>query len=96
MTRKIVEVEWENENMDLDVFLEKSRVSSLQARKIALHRSLGKVTKTDLETTSTGVMSCEFGVRTRDGKDVDVEIDTISGKVIEVEVNIYEPGGAPD
>jgi uncharacterized membrane protein YkoI len=96
MTGEIVEVEWENENMDLDAFLEKSRVSPSQARKIALRRVPGKVTKMDLETTSTGVMSYEFEIRTRDGKDVDVEIDAMSGDVIEVETEIYEVGDVND
>ena len=96
ITGKIVEVEWENENMNLDAFLENASVSPAQARKIALRRVPGKVTKMDLETTSTGVMSYEFEVRTRDGKDVDVEVDAMSGKVIEVEVGIYEVGDAFD
>ncbi len=96
MTGKIVEVEWENQNMDLDAFLEKARVSPAQARKTALRRVPGKIVKMDLETTSTGVMSYEFEVRTRDGKDVDVEFDAMSGKVIEVETDIYEIGDALD
>ena len=92
MTGKIVEVEWENENMDLDAFLETSKVSPSQARKIALRRVPGKVTKMDLEMTSTGVMSYEFEIRTRDGKDVDVEVDAMSGNVLEVETDVYEVG----
>jgi len=96
MTGEIVEVEWENENMDLDAFLETSKVSPSQARKIALRRVPGKVTKMDLETTSTGVMSYEFEIRTRDGKDVDVEVDAMSGNVLEVETTIYELGDVYD
>jgi uncharacterized membrane protein YkoI len=96
MTGEIVEVEWENENMDLDAFLEKSRVSPSQARKIALRRVPGKITKMDLETTSTGMMSYEFEVRTRDGEDVDVEVDAMSGNVTEVETQIYELGDVCD
>ncbi len=96
MTGKIVEVEWENENMDLDAFLEKAKVSPAQARKIALRRVPGKTVKMDLETTSMGVMSYVFEIRTRDGKDMDVEIDAMSGKVIEVEVEIYEVGDTRD
>jgi uncharacterized membrane protein YkoI len=96
MTGEIVEVEWENQNMDLDAFLDKSRVSPSQARKIALRRVPGKVTKMDLETTSTGVMSYEFEIRTRDGEDVDVEVDAMSGKILEVEKDIYEVGDVCD
>ncbi len=96
MTGKIVEVEWENQNMDLDAFLEKARVFPAQARKTALRRVAGKIIKMDLETTSTGVMSYEFEVRTRDGKDVDVEIGAMSGQMIEVETDIYEIGDALD
>jgi uncharacterized membrane protein YkoI len=82
--------------MDLDAFLEKSRVSPSQARKIALRRVPGKITKMDLETTSTGMMSYEFEVRTRDGEDVDVEVDAMSGNVTEVETQIYELGDVCD
>jgi uncharacterized membrane protein YkoI len=96
MTGKIVEVEWENQNMDLDAFLENARFSPAQARDTALRRVPGKIVKMDLETTSTGVMSYEFEVRTRDGKDVDVEIDAMSGRVIETEIDIYEIGDTLD
>jgi uncharacterized membrane protein YkoI len=96
MTGAIVEVEWENENMDLDAFLAQSRVSPAQARKIALRRVPGKVTKMDLETNSMGQMSYEFEIRTRDGEDVDVEIDAMSGNVMEVETEIYEVGDVCD
>ena len=96
LTGEIVEVEWENENMDLDAFLEQATVSPAQARKIALRSVPGKIVKMDLETTSTGIMSYEFEVRARNGKDVDVEIDALSGKVIEIEVDIYEVGDGLD
>ena len=92
MTGKIVEVEWENENMDLDAFLDKARVSPAEARKIALRRVPGKIMKMDLETTSTGVMSYEFEVMTRDGKEVDVEVDAMTGTIREVETDVYEIG----
>jgi uncharacterized membrane protein YkoI len=96
MTGAIVEVEWENENMDLDAFLAQSRVSPAQARKIALRRIPGKVTKMDLETNSMGEMSYEFEIRARDGEDVDVEVDAMSGNVMEVETEIYEVGDVCD
>lgn len=92
MTGKIVEMEWENENMDLDAFLAKAKVSPSQARKIALQRVPGKIVRMDLETTSTGVMSYEFEVMGRDGKELDVEVDAISGAIIEVERDVYELG----
>ena len=96
MTGKIVEVEWENENMDVDAFLAKARVSPAQARKIALQRVPGKIVKMDLETTSTGVMSYEFEVVARDGTAMDVEVDAMSGRVTEVEKDLYEIGDVAD
>jgi uncharacterized membrane protein YkoI len=96
MTGKIVEVEWENENMDLDAFLENAKVSPAQAREIALRSVPGRVVKMDLETTSTGVMSYEFEVRAHNGNEVDVEIDAMSGNVIEIEEAIYEVGDVRD
>jgi len=62
LTGKIVEVEWENENMDMDAFLAASKISPAQAREIALRRVPGRIIRMDLETTSTGVMSYEFEV----------------------------------
>jgi uncharacterized membrane protein YkoI len=92
MTGKIVEVEWENENMDLDAFLEQARVSPSQARRVALGKVPGRIVKMDLETNSMGQMSYEFEVRTSDGGSVDVEVDANSGRLIEVEKDVYEIG----
>lgn len=92
MTGKIVEIEWENENMDVDAFLAKAKVSPSQARKIALREVPGKVVKLDLETTSTGVMSYEFEIMMRDGSEMDVEVDAISGRITETEQDVYELG----
>jgi len=41
-------------------------------------------------------MSYEFEIRTRDGKDVDVEVDAMSGNVLEVETDVYEVGDVCD
>ena len=92
MTGKIVEVEWENDNMDLDAFLEKAAVTPAQARKAALERVPGRIDGMDLETTSAGAMSYEFEVITPDGKELDVEVDAMSGQVTEIESDIYEIG----
>jgi uncharacterized membrane protein YkoI len=92
MTGKIVEVEWEGDNMDVDAFLERATVTPSQARKIALRRVPGKVVDMSLETSSAGQISYEFEVLTRDGEEVDVEVDAISGEVVEVERDIYELG----
>ena len=96
MTGKIVEVEWENENMDLDAFLSKAKVTASQAREIALRRVPGRIVHMDIETTSSGRMSYEFEVKSRDGKDVDVEVDAMSWEIIEVETEIYEIGDLTD
>lgn len=92
MTGKIVEVEWENDEMDVDAFLQRAKVTPWQARKSALDRVPGKVTEMELETASTGQISYEFEIMTRDGTEFDVEVDAISGKVIEVEQDVYEIG----
>jgi len=92
MTGKIVEVEWEDDDMDVDAFLERATVTPSQARKIALRRVPGKVVDMSLETASTGEISYEFEVQTPDGTQVDVEVDAISGQIVEVERDIYELG----
>jgi uncharacterized membrane protein YkoI len=93
---KIVEVEWENENTDMDAFLAAAKVTPGQAREIALRRVPGRIVKMDMETTSSGRMSYEFEVKSRDGKDLDVEVDAMSGEIIEVETEIYEIGDLTD
>ena len=92
MTGKIVEVEWEDDNMDVDAFLERATVTPSQARKIALRRVPGKVVDMSLETASTGEISYEFEILTSDGTQMDVEVDAISGQIVEVERDIYELG----
>ena len=92
MTGKIVEVEWENENMDMDAFLANAKISPAQAREAALQRVPGRIAGMDLETTSTGKMSYEFEVITPDGKEMDVEVDAMTGKIIEIESDVYEIG----
>ena len=52
----------------------------------------GRIDGMDLETTSNGKMSYEFEVITPDGKEMDVEVDAMSGKVTEVESDVYEIG----
>lgn len=95
-TGEIVEVEWENENMDLDAFLADARITPAQARQIALRRVPGKIVKMDLETTSTGARSYEFEIVTSAGASIDVEVDAMSGRVTEVETDIYEIGDLSD
>lgn len=96
ITGKIMEVEWENENMDLDTFLAAAKLSPAQAREIALKRVPGRIVGLDMETNSAGTMSYEFEVRTADGKALDVEIDAMTGGVIEVETEGYEIGDIDD
>lgn len=92
MTGKIVEVEWENENMDVDAFIANAKVTPAQAREIALQRVPGKIGEMDMEMTSTGIMSYEFEVTKRSGEEIDVEVNAVNGKIIETEVEIYEIG----
>ncbi len=92
MTGKIVEVEWENDDMDVDAFLQRATVTPSQARKIALQRVPGRIAEMNLETASTGEISYEFEVIGTDGRQVDVEVDAISGRVVEVERDVYEIG----
>ena len=92
LTGKVVEIEWEDDNMDVDAFLERATVTLSQARKIALRRVPGKVVDISLETASTGEISYEFDVLTSDGTQLDVEVDAVSGAIVEVERDIYELG----
>ncbi|UCD67331.1 MAG: PepSY domain-containing protein [Betaproteobacteria bacterium] len=92
MTGAIVEVEWENDDMDVDAFLQRATVTPAQARKIALQRVPGRVSEINLETSSTGEISYEFEIITRDGTQADVEVNALTGRVVEVERDVYEIG----
>ena len=41
---------------------------------------------------SDGTLSYEFDIKTKDGKEIEVEIDAVTGKVQESEEEVYQIG----
>ena len=48
--------------------------------------------ETETAIESDGSISYEFDIKTKDGKEMEVEVDAVSGKVAETEEEIYQIG----
>ena len=60
------------------------KVTLVEARKIALERVPGKITDQELEKEN-GRLQYAFDIVTTDGREFDVEIDAITGEVLQAE-----------
>lgn len=90
-TGKITEVEEEVDAND-PRFASKAKVSLEDAKKAALAAVPGEVIENETSIESDGGLSYEFDIKTRAGKEVEVEIDAVTGKVLETEDEIYQVG----
>ena len=68
-----------------------AKISLAEARAIALRRIDGKVIEEDLEKEN-GRLQYAFDIRTADGKVFDVEIDAITGEVLQATEDDGEDG----
>jgi uncharacterized membrane protein YkoI len=92
VTGEIRRVEWEDENIDLDAFLTQAKLSPALAREKALKAVPGRVIGVEMQVNSKGVMAYEFEIETPDGEEFEVEIDAMSGAVLEVGYDVFEIG----
>lgn len=88
---KIIETEQEIDAGDPS-FKSKAKVSLEDARKTALGKFPGEVVETETAIESDGSISYEFDIKTKDGKEMEVEVDAVSGKIVETEEEIYQIG----
>ena len=73
-------------------FASKAKVSSDEAKKTALAAHPGDVIESETSLEADGSLSYEFDIKTKDGKEIEVEIDAVTGKVQESEEEVYQIG----
>lgn len=99
-------VEWEvecdaktgkvyEEEVDVDPnsadFKNKAKVSMEDAKKTALAAHPGEVVSVEYEMED-GNPVYEFDIKGKDGKEIEVEVDAVTGKIGETEEEVYEIG----
>ena len=92
LTGKIIEVETEVEDANDATFQEKAKVSHADAEAAALAAFPGQVVETEYSIESDGNPSYEFDIVTANGKEIEVEVDAVTGKVLEHETEVYQIG----
>jgi uncharacterized membrane protein YkoI len=90
-TGKLIEEEEEVDIKD-PRFASKAKVSLEEAKKTALAAHPGEVIESETSIEADGTISYEFDIKTKDGKEIEVEVDAVSGKIIEVEEEVYQIG----
>lgn len=89
---KIIEVE-EEVTADDPRFTSKAKLSMEEAKKAALAIHAGEVLETEYAIEADGSISYEFDIKTASGKEMEVEIDAVTGKLDEEpEEEIYQIG----
>jgi uncharacterized membrane protein YkoI len=79
---KIVEKEQELPSAEYPAFAALKKIDEAQARKIALEAYPGTVTKVEYEIEKNGAATYEFDIQRNDGREMEVEIDAATGKLI--------------
>ena len=74
-----------------DEFKSKAKVTMEQAKKTALDKYPGEVESIEYELEN-GNPVYEFDIKQANGKEVEVEVDAITGKIGETEEEVYEIG----
>jgi len=91
-TGKVTEEEQEV-TADDAAFKSKAKVSLDDAKKTALAKYPGEVIETEYSLESSGNPSYEFDIKTADGKEWEVEVDAVTGKLEEdPEEEVYQIG----
>ena len=92
-TGKVIEEEREVANADDPEFKAKAKITQEEAKATALAKFPGEVVDSEFSIESDGSPSYEFDIKTKDGKEMEVEIDAATGKLEEnPEQEIYQIG----
>ena len=73
-------------------FASKAKVSLEDAKKIALAAKPGEIIETETSIEPDGSISYEFDIKGTDGKEWEVEVDAVTGKIVEIEEEVYQIG----
>ena len=90
-TGKIIEVEQEVKADDAK-FKAVAKVTEADAKATALAAHPGTVVETEYELESDGKASYEIDILEADGEEIKVEVDAVTGKVVEVSYEGYQIG----
>lgn len=91
-TGKLTEEEQEVANADDEAFKAKAKVTEEEARKTALGRKAGEVIEVEYNLEADGNPSYEFDIVDKDGKEWEIEVDAVTGKVLEEERELFQIG----
>lgn len=96
-TGDIYELETEAESADDEAFAQTAKVNEADAIKTAQDRFGGDVVEVEYEIESDGSPSYEIDLA-QDGQDTEfkVEVDAVSGEIIELSVEQWQIGQEPD
>lgn len=91
---RLIETEQEVASPDDPLFAAKRKLSLEDARRIALERYPGEIVETEYEVEANGAASYEFDIRTADGRELKLEVDAASGRIVEdAQEEFYQTGG---
>jgi uncharacterized membrane protein YkoI len=90
-TSKIIEIEQEVKADDAK-FKAIAKVSEADAKATALAAHPGTVVETEYELESDGKATYEFDILEADKEEIKVEVDAATGKIVEVDYEVYQVG----
>lgn len=90
-TSKIIEIEQEVKVEDAK-FKAIAKVSEADAKATALAAHPGTVVETEYEIESDGKATYEFDILEADKEEIKVEVDAVTGKIVEVDYEVYQVG----
>ncbi len=89
---KITEVEQEVEQTSHPLFAARKKISESDAKAIALKQYPGRLKEIEYEIEEDGAASYEFDIVEKDGKEMKVEVDASSGKIVEANQEHWQIG----
>lgn len=95
-TGKITEQESEANSASDEAFKKLMKVSEEDAKATALKAHAGTITEVEYEIEANGNPSYEFDINDDKGVETKVEVDAISGKIIETSTESWEIGEEAD
>ncbi len=91
-TGKIIEIESELSSPESKGFKDKAKITEEDALKIALKSYSGKVKEVEYEIEENNDPTYEIDILGKNGVETKVEVNAISGEIIEVSVEKWEIG----
>ena len=77
---------------DDSVFKSLAKVFEADARAFALSIHPGKVVSTEYEIGQDGSVTYEYDIQTKAGYEIKVDVDAVTGKIEEANIEVYEIG----